>query len=213
MVQSLKRRLALVLLAGASLAACSAANSAPPKNNPNLLIVQIDEVTLGSTDPRLHQFVIPKPLIESVVKKLYAAGARTVVVDTASSDATATALDAVQKYTGRTIDISSLPHDANGQLKLDPVNDRSVNATTASGTQVIVRHPVFASDISFAAVYADAINDLKPLVAGKLVYLGYAAQGTGGRLNDSNVPIAYPKLFADARLADQVMSVAGRPSN
>ena len=207
----LRRIASIVLLA--AVCACAQKPAAPTMSK-DLVIVQIDELTLGSLDKRFHVYPIPKKTIEALAAHLEKAGARVVVFDTRQPhDATAMAIDAVQRYTGKTIDVSSLPRDTSGQLKLDAPSDVVRQMPTQRKTLVEEHIPTFAPMLTFEQAFVTPVNELRGVVDGKLVYVGATASGRGSFTNTDRAT-NYPNLFADARLADQLLrSSAGRPGN
>jgi CHASE2 domain-containing sensor protein len=206
-----KRKASIVLLA--ALCAC-AQKPAVQTLSKELVIVPIDELTLGSLDKRFHVYPIPHSTITALGRRLTQAGARVVVLDlTRPNDPTAIAVDAVQRYTGKTIDTAALTRDASGQMKLDSPEDFFTQLPTERKARVQEHIPTFAPTLTFKQAYVMPLAELRKVVDGKLVYVGATASGQGDFMMTSRAT-NYPRLFADARLADQLLtSAAGRPGN
>ncbi len=112
----------------------------------------------------------------------------------------------VEYYLGRKIDLASLPKDDDGRfLLLAPT--RSVLQKTTDHGGVIEQHtPTFTSQfLSFSDAYAEPVSDLRDVVKGAIVYVGNTAQAQGDLVQTARTP-NYPGLFANARLAEQLMN-------
>lgn len=191
---SIKRLLAIaLLLAGAACGSHASATATSGK----IAVVQIDASTLASKDKDLQQKNWTPALFEMVAKKLKDAGARIVVIDMVEQrDPTAVAIETVQQYTGKFIDPSSIPRDqATGQLKLDApaTND-------------------WVTTVAFADAFHNTPAQLHDAVANKIVYIGCTACGKYDTVQTS-AKTTYPRVFADARLADQVFLIETAPKS
>ncbi len=111
----------------------------------------------------------------------------------------------VEQATGQSIDLSALPTDGDGRflLVVPEVSVRQVN--TDHGQQVNEHTPDFiANPLSFSDAYQESVSDLRQSVNGALVYIGNTAQAQGDFVHTARSP-EFPGLFANARLADQLM--------
>ena len=111
----------------------------------------------------------------------------------------------VEQATGHAIDLSTLPTDGDGRflLVVPKVSVRQV--TTDHGQQVQEHTPDFiANPLSFSDAYQESISDLRQSVNGALVYIGNTAQAQGDFVHTAR-SAEFPGLFANARLADQLM--------
>ena len=111
----------------------------------------------------------------------------------------------VEQATGHAIDLSTLPTDGDGRflLVVPKVSVRQV--TTDHGQQVQEHTPDFiANPLSFSDAYQESVSDLRQSVNGALVYIGNTAQAQGDFVHTAR-SAEFPGLFANARLADQLM--------
>ena len=204
----MKRLLAAGLILAAT--AC-ASHSKPQAGSGKVAIVQIDDVTFGSKDKNLHQYPLPATMVTEVADKLRSAGAKVVVVDLAHTDPTSVAVNTVQEYTGKIIESGSIERDPKtGQMKLDLPEDKIVQVKTERGDSVQEHIPTFADNLSFSQAYRQTPDQLRPTVAGKIVYLG-CTRCKGDDVVESLGN--YPALFAHARLADQLVTKSLAPSS
>ncbi len=112
----------------------------------------------------------------------------------------------VQYYLGKKLDLASLPTDDDGRfLLLAPT--RSVLQETTDHGGVIEEHtPTFTSQfLSFSDAYAEPVKDLHDVVNGAIVYIGNTAQAQGDLVQTARTP-NYPGLFANARMAEQLLN-------
>ena len=192
---NIKRLLAIALtLAGA---ACASAPSAP-KTSGKIAVVQIDAMTLASKDKKLQRKNWTPEMFDAMAAKLKEAGAKVVVIDMVEQrDPTDVAINAVQEYTGKMLEQDAVPRDAKGQLKLDaPANNDWVTT------------------VPFADAFHQTAAQLRAAVSNKIVYIGCTACGKYDTVEtDPKTKATYPRLFADARLSDQVMLIALTPKS
>lgn len=182
-----------LLLAGAACASHASATATSGK----IAVVQIDATTLASKDQSLQRKNWTPAMFEMVAKKLKDAGARIVVIDMVEQrDPTAVAIETVQQYTGKFIDPSSIARDATtGQLKLD--------APTTND---------WVTTVPFADAYTKNAAQLHDAVANKIVFIGCTACGKYDVVQ-TGPKTTYPRVFADARLADQVYLLETAPKS
>ncbi len=112
----------------------------------------------------------------------------------------------VQYYLGKKLDLDKLPKDDDGRfLLLAPT--RSVLQKTTDHGGVIEEHtPTFTSQfLSFSDAYAEPAGDLRDVVKGAIVYIGNTAQAQGDLVQTARAP-NYPGLFANARMAEQLLN-------
>ncbi len=111
----------------------------------------------------------------------------------------------VELATGNKIDLSTLPTDENGRFLLVVPEVAVRQVTTDHGQQVNEHTPDFiANPLSFSDAYQEKVSDLRQSVNGALVYIGNTAQAQGDFVHTARSP-EFPGLFANARLADQLM--------
>jgi CHASE2 domain-containing sensor protein len=111
----------------------------------------------------------------------------------------------VEQYTGNKIDLSSLPTDEDGRFLLVVPRYSLKQVTTDHGQQVEEHTQDFVDNqLSFSDAYSESIPDLKTAVNGALVYIGNTAQAQGDFVHTAR-SAEFPGLFANARLADQLM--------
>ena len=111
----------------------------------------------------------------------------------------------VELYTGKKLDLTKLPHDDDGRLLLVAPSDDYAQTTTELNTRVEFHTPTFTTQfMSFGGAYEDSVKDLAVAAKGALVYIGNTAQAEGDFVPTARTP-NYPGLFANARLADQLM--------
>jgi class 3 adenylate cyclase/CHASE2 domain-containing sensor protein len=107
--------------------------------------------------------------------------------------------------TGNKIDLSTLPTDGDGRFLLVVPKVSVLQVTTEHGQQVNEHTPDFiANPLSFSDAYQESISDLRQSVSGALVYIGNTAQAQADFVHTAR-SAEFPGLFANARLADQLM--------
>ena len=171
----LKQALAItLLLAGA---ACASKPSAPATSG-KVVIVQMDKAPSSVT------------VLDAFAQRAKSAGAKVVIIDMYEMrDPTTAAIEAVQEYTGKVVEASSLTLDEKThQLKPD-VKPEQLGTGTAS----------FAQTLSFADAAKEPIEKLRTDFRNKIVYIGCAPCGA--------------HLYSDAQLADQVLRQASAKSD
>ena len=111
----------------------------------------------------------------------------------------------VELLTGNKIDLSKLPTDDNGRFIL-LVPKVSVHQVTTDHGQQVEEHfaDFLANQLSFSDAYQMKVSDLRQAVNGALVYIGNTAQAQGDFVHTGR-SAEFPGLFANARLADQLM--------
>jgi len=111
----------------------------------------------------------------------------------------------VEAVTGDKIDLSKLPTDDAGRFIL-VVPKISVRQVTTDHGQQVEEHTAdfLANQLSFSDAYQESIPDLRQAVNGALVYIGDTAQAQGDFAHTAR-SAEFPGLFANARLADQLM--------
>jgi adenylate cyclase len=111
----------------------------------------------------------------------------------------------VEQLTGNKIDVSHLPTDDNGRFIL-LVPKVSVHQVTTDHGQQVEEHfaDFLANQLSFSDAYQMKASDLRQAVNGALVYIGNTAQAQGDFVHTAR-SAEFPGLFANARLADQLM--------
>jgi adenylate cyclase len=117
----------------------------------------------------------------------------------------AMAAAAAQQFAGKPIAFDSLP-DLDGTFLLVAPDSQAQQVTTDSGSTVEEQTASFAgrSTLSFSYAVSEPIKDLAVFAKGALIYVGNTAQAQGDLVQTARVP-NYPGLFANARLADQLM--------
>jgi class 3 adenylate cyclase/CHASE2 domain-containing sensor protein len=111
----------------------------------------------------------------------------------------------VELYTGKKLDLAKLPRDDDGRFLLVAPADEYQQHTTELNTRVEFHVPTFSTQyMSFGGAYEDSVKDLSVAAKGALVYIGNTAQAEGDFVPTARTP-NYPGLFANARLADQLM--------
>jgi len=111
----------------------------------------------------------------------------------------------VEQYTGHKLDLASLPTDEDGRFLLVVPRYSLKQVTTDHGQQVEEHTADFiANQLSFSDAYSESIPDLRTAVKGALVYIGNTAQAQGDFAHTAR-SAEFPGLFANARLADQLM--------
>ena len=112
---------------------------------------------------------------------------------------------ATQTFTGKPFDKSSVP-TTDGRLILLTPELLALQGVNSQGAGVEYHVVNFAggSVIPFASVLTDTIPQLREFAKGRLIYIGATAQGLGDFVNTPRYG-SMPGLFANARLADQLM--------
>ena len=111
----------------------------------------------------------------------------------------------VEQLTGQEIDLTKLPTDEDGRFLLVVPRVAVKQVTTDHGQQVEEHTQDFvANQLSFSDAYTLPVSDLKQSVNGALVYIGNTAQAQGDFAHTAR-SAEFPGLFANARLADQLM--------
>jgi class 3 adenylate cyclase/CHASE2 domain-containing sensor protein len=111
-----------------------------------------------------------------------------------------------QAFTGKPLDFASIPHDANGTFLLVAPRFQTMQLTTDSGNRVEEHTPSFPGRgvLSLSDAYTMPISDLRTFANGAMIYVGDTAQGQGDFVQTARQANT-PGLFANARIADQVM--------
>jgi adenylate cyclase len=111
----------------------------------------------------------------------------------------------VELQTGTKIDVGALPKDDDGRFLLVVPQVDNEQQTTDHGQQVeVITQHFVGNQLSFSDAYSESIADLRQAVNGALVYVGNTAQAEGDFAHTARSP-EFPGLFANARLADQLM--------
>jgi class 3 adenylate cyclase/CHASE2 domain-containing sensor protein len=112
----------------------------------------------------------------------------------------------VQTYLGKKLPLGSLPTDGGGRFLLVAPRFQTEQEVTAQGAQVEESTPAFAGRgvLSFSDAYSEPISDLRAFAKGALIYVGDTAQAQGDFVQTARHANT-PGLFANARLADQLM--------
>jgi class 3 adenylate cyclase/CHASE2 domain-containing sensor protein len=113
---------------------------------------------------------------------------------------------AAQTYTGKPLAFASIPRDANGTFLLVAPRFTTQQLTTDSGNRVEEHAPSFAGRgvLSLSDAYSMSVSDLRQFAKGALIYIGDTAQGQGDFVQTARQANT-PGLFANARIADQLM--------
>jgi len=116
------------------------------------------------------------------------------------------AADAVQTFEKKPLDFAAIPKDANGTFLLVAPRFQTQQLTTDSGNRVEEHAPGFPGRgvLSLSDAYSESVSDLSQFAKGALIYIGDTAQGQGDFVQTARQPNT-PGLFANARIADQLM--------
>jgi len=112
----------------------------------------------------------------------------------------------VQYYLGKKLDLASLPKDDDGRFLVLAPTRNVLQKTTDQGGVIEEHTPTFTSQfLSFSDAYSEPVKDLHDVVNGAMVYIGNTAQAQGDLVQTARTP-NYPGLFANARMAQQLLS-------
>jgi class 3 adenylate cyclase/CHASE2 domain-containing sensor protein len=118
----------------------------------------------------------------------------------------ALAAAAVQTYTHKPVDFAALPRDEDGTFLLVAPRFSTTQLRSDRGPSVEEHDPTFPGRgvIAFSDAYSESISDLRQFANGALIYVGDTAQAQADFVQTARQANT-PGLFANARLADQLM--------